>query len=206
MRSPFRKPGTNRVLSSMSTTTWYSPVAAWNSLRSSSDCSTAAWSRTTVSVRNGFGMPGRPNSVQGQPGGHHHGYACEYGLQRRSSCQASTEIDRRTVPGNTEMSAICREKPVRYRTICLHLGSDEGSGRRRDRGRQGRRAHQVLVDGGRAGPTLGDRPHDQALAAAHVAAHEHVVDVGGVARRRGRRWTARRARRRAGRAAGSPDR
>jgi hypothetical protein len=47
---------------------------------------------------------------------------------------------------------------------------------------------------------LGDRPHDQALAAAHVAGDEHAVTL--VRKpRRGRRCRARRARRRAGRAA-----
>ena len=39
-------------------------------------------------------------------------------------------------------------------------------------------AHQVAVDGGGGRPALGDGPHDQALAPGHVAAHEHVVDVG----------------------------
>ena len=42
---------------------------------------------------------------------------------------------------------------------------------------QQRLAHQVLVDRGGAGAALGDGPHDQALAAAHVAADEHAVDV-----------------------------
>ena len=44
----------------------------------------------------------------------------------------------------------------------------------RDRGREQGLAHQELVDGGRARAALGDRPHDEALTAAHVAAHEHV--------------------------------
>ena len=45
----------------------------------------------------------------------------------------------------------------------------QGSGRRRDRRRQGGRTGQIAVDGGRRRPSLGDRPHDQRLAAPGVA-------------------------------------
>src|SRR6478735_6556226 len=46
-------------------------------------------------------------------------------------------------------------------------------------------AHQRLVDRAGALPAFADRPHDQRLAAAHVAAGEHAVLAGGVAQRVG---------------------
>src|SRR4051812_14675137 len=58
-------------------------------------------------------------------------------------------------------------------------------GRRRDRARELGAAHEVGVDRRRAGTALGDGPHDQALAATHVAGDEDVLDVGGPLRRAG---------------------
>src|SRR5690242_14658156 len=52
-------------------------------------------------------------------------------------------------------------------------GGGVGGERRRERAL----AHEVTVDRGRARTAFRDRPHDEALAAAHVAAHEHVVNV-----------------------------
>src|SRR4051812_34200330 len=56
----------------------------------------------------------------------------------------------------------------------------EGSGRGRDEGRGEQAvAHEVAVDGGGATASLGDRPHDEALAAAHVAGDEDAGNVRG---------------------------
>src|SRR5262249_41542954 len=39
-------------------------------------------------------------------------------------------------------------------------------------------AHQVEIDAARGGATFGDRPHDQRLAALHIAAREHAAHAG----------------------------
>ncbi len=49
---------------------------------------------------------------------------------------------------------------------------------RDERGRQDSLAHQVAVHRGGGRAPLGDRPHDEALAAGHVPADEHSLDVG----------------------------
>src|SRR5260221_367715 len=59
------------------------------------------------------------------------------------------------------------------RTSADRTPSDGGE-RRREVGA----AREVAVDGGRARAALGDGPHDERLAPAHVATHEHAIDVG----------------------------
>ena len=80
---------------------------------------------------------------------------------------------------------------------------DQRPGGRRDRRGQGGRAGQVLVDGRRGGPSLGDRPDDQRLAATGVAGHEDTRRPTRRTPRRGRRCRARPGRRRAARRARS---
>ena len=55
---------------------------------------------------------------------------------------------------------------------CRALALEERARGRRDRRGQLRFAHQPSIDARGARATLGDRPHDQALTAAHVAARE----------------------------------
>src|SRR6266508_5314658 len=58
---------------------------------------------------------------------------------------------------------------------CGGFGLHERAGGRRDGRRQRSRAFEPLVDGSRRRAAFGDGPHDQALAPAHVAAHEDAV-------------------------------
>src|SRR3546814_16746146 len=56
----------------------------------------------------------------------------------------------------------------------VRLGSDQGAvGGGDDRG-EGGVADEVAVDSGSSAAALGDGPHDEALAAAHVTGHEHA--------------------------------
>src|SRR5665213_3284040 len=60
--------------------------------------------------------------------------------------------------------------------------------------RQLARSHQEFVDRARALATFADRPHDERLAAAHVAGGEHAIDAGAVVVGAGPRIAARVAR------------
>ena len=77
------------------------------------------------------------------------------------------------------------KRPRRRRRLDRHAaqhravlpGRDIGAIVGRHRRREVGLAHQPPVDRRGARTALGDRPDDQALTAAHVAAHEHAVDV-----------------------------
>src|SRR6185436_11119393 len=86
--------------------------------------------------------------------------------------------------------ASCRPHPEEAQAAVLSTCADEtwrrpeGRGRTREGQlpRQGAGAHEVLVDGAGALAAFADRPHDQRLTAAHVAAGEDVRDRGLVVR------------------------
>src|SRR5262249_57851483 len=67
---------------------------------------------------------------------------------------------------------------VAYTRKSRQITSGEGARRRSDRCGKGGFADEIAVDGGGAGPAFGDGPHDEALAAAHVAGDEDAGHVG----------------------------
>src|SRR5581483_10335033 len=68
----------------------------------------------------------------------------------------------------------CYPGAHRWKRAELQQGASSGF----DRSRQHRLPVEIPVDTCSAGPTLGDRPHDEALAAAHVTAREHPRHAG----------------------------
>src|SRR6266568_2957619 len=84
------------------------------------------------------------------------------------------------VAGPSVQMIFARRMVRPYPALLSRPSDRERSGGGRDGGWQVGGAGEPAVHRGGAGPALGDRPHDQRLAAAGVAGDEHTVGGAGV--------------------------